>query len=139
MTIDINSEVNMTRFTTTVLALATLLVSTSALSAQNGCDIKKSKIQEQLSYAKAHGNTHRVQGLERALQNVNTYCTPNSLRDDARDEVSDRTKEVAERKADLQKAIDKGDISKIAKRERKLAEAEAELKEAQAELDALSK
>ncbi|MBT0518921.1 DUF1090 domain-containing protein [Morganella morganii] len=129
----------MTRFTTAALALGTLLVSTSALSAQNGCDIKKSKIQEQLSYAKAHGNTHRVQGLERALQNVNTYCTPNSLRDDARDEVSDRTKEVAERKADLQKAIDKGDISKIAKRERKLAEAEAELKEAQAELDALLK
>lgn len=48
-------------------------------------------------------------------------------------------KEVAERKADLQKAIDKGDISKIAKRERKLAEAEAELKEAQAELDSLLK
>ncbi len=129
----------MTRFTTAALALGALLVSTSALSAQNGCDIKKSKIQEQISYAKAHGNTHRVQGLERALQNVNTYCTPNSLRDDARDEVSDRTKEVAERKADLQKAIDKGDISKIAKRERKLAEAEAELKEAQAELDALLK
>ncbi|MGJ7262447.1 DUF1090 domain-containing protein [Morganella morganii] len=129
----------MTRFTTAALALSALLVSTSALSAQNGCDIKKSKIQEQLSYAKAHGNTHRVQGLERALQNVNTYCTPNSLRDDARDEVSDRTKEVAERKADLQKAIDKGDISKIAKRERKLAEAEAELKEAQAELDSLLK
>lgn len=127
----------MTRFTTAALALGALLVSTSALSAQNGCDIKKSKIQEQLSYAKAHGNTHRVQGLERALQNVNTYCTPNSLRDDARDEVSDRTKEVAERKADLQKAIDKGDINKIAKRERKLAEAEAELKEAQAELDSL--
>lgn len=129
----------MTRFTTAALALGALLVSTSALSAQNGCDIKKSKIQEQLSYAKAHGNTHRVQGLERALQNVNTYCTPNSLRDDARDEISDRTKEVAERKADLQKAIDKGDISKIAKRERKLAEAEAELKEAQAELDSLLK
>lgn len=129
----------MTRFTTAALALGALLVSTSALSAQNGCDIKKSKIQEQLSCAKAHGNTHRVQGLERALQNVNTYCTPNSLRDDARDEVSDRTKEVAERKADLQKAIDKGDISKIAKRERKLAEAEAELKEAQAELDSLLK
>ncbi|MGJ7065618.1 DUF1090 domain-containing protein [Morganella morganii] len=129
----------MTRFTTAVLALGTLLVSTSALSAQNGCDIKKSKIQEQISYAKVHGNTHRVQGLERALQNVNTYCTPNSLRNDARDEVSDRTKEVAERKADLQKAVDKGDISKIAKRERKLAEAEAELKEAQAELDTLLK
>ncbi|MBC4003614.1 DUF1090 domain-containing protein [Morganella morganii] len=129
----------MTRFITAALAMGALLVSTSALSAQNGCDIKKSKIQEQLSYAKAHGNTHRVQGLERALQNVNTYCTPNSLRDDARDEVSDRTKEVAERKADLQKAIDKGDISKIAKRERKLAEAEAELKEAQAELDSLLK
>lgn len=127
----------MTRFTTAVLALGTLLVSTSALSAQNGCDIKKSKIQEQISYAKAHGNTYRVQRLELALQNVNTYCTPNSLRNDARDEVSDRTKEVTERKADLQKAVDKGNISKIAKRERKLAEAEAELKEAQAEPDAL--
>ena len=51
----------MTRFTTAALALGALLVSTSALSAQNGCDIK-SKIQEQLSYAKAHGNTHGCRG-----------------------------------------------------------------------------
>lgn len=33
----------MTRFTTAALALGALLVSTSALSAQNGCDIKKAK------------------------------------------------------------------------------------------------
>ncbi|WP_082956984.1 DUF1090 domain-containing protein [Morganella psychrotolerans] len=134
----------MTRFKSAALpalafGLSALLMSTSAISAQNGCEIKKDKITEQIRYAKAHGNTYRVQGLERALQNVETYCTPDSLRNDARSEMNDRKKEVEEQKADLQKAIDKGDKAKIAKRERKLAEAEAKLKTAQSELDALLK
>ncbi|WP_413484289.1 DUF1090 domain-containing protein [Morganella psychrotolerans] len=134
----------MTRFKSAALpalafGLGALLMSTSAISAQNGCEIKKDKITEQIRYAKAHGNTYRVQGLERALQNVETYCTPDSLRNDARNEMNDRKKEVEEQKADLQKAIDKGDKAKIAKRERKLAEAEAKLKTAQSELDALLK
>ncbi|WP_413495241.1 DUF1090 domain-containing protein [Morganella psychrotolerans] len=134
----------MTRFKSAALpvlafGLGALLMSTSAISAQNGCEIKKDKVTEQIRYAKAHGNTYQVQGLERALQNIETYCTPDSLRNDARDEINDRKKEVAEQKADLQKAIDKGDKAKIAKRERKLAEAEAKLKTAQSELDALLK
>ncbi|MDR2989825.1 MAG: DUF1090 domain-containing protein, partial [Providencia alcalifaciens] len=57
--------------------LALFLVNNSAMAGNSsqGCEIKKQKIETQLKYAKAHGNTYRVNGLERALENVNRYCT----------------------------------------------------------------
>ncbi|EMI5490550.1 DUF1090 domain-containing protein [Providencia stuartii] len=124
--------------TTTVL----LLTGTSAFAAtnkQNGCDIKKQKIETQIDYAKKHGNTHRIAGLQRALDNVNTYCTPESLYRDSQKNVAQKQEKVQEREAELLEEKETGDNAKIAKRERKLEEAKAELKEAQAELELYSK
>ncbi|MEY0976718.1 DUF1090 domain-containing protein [Providencia rettgeri] len=109
--------------------------SVMAAKTQNGCEIKKQRIQEQIDYAKQHGNQHRVKGLEEALDNVNRYCTPESLYRDSQKDVAEKTEKVQEREAELQEEKLKGDdSSKIKKRERKLAEAQTELKEAQAEL-----
>lgn len=111
--------------------------STLAAQPQNGCDIKKQKIEQQLEYAKTHGNHNRVNGLERALDNVNNYCTPESLYRDSQKDVAEKTEKVKEREAELLEEKQKGDDSKkITKREAKLAEAQDELKEAQAELKA---
>lgn len=113
------------------------LVGSSAMAAstQNGCDIKKQNIEKQIEYAKAHGNTHQIRGLERALDNVNTYCTPESLYADSQKDVAEKSEKVNEREAELLEEKQKGnDSSKIKKRERKLAEAQEELKNAQAEL-----
>lgn len=65
----------------TTITAVLLLAGTSATAGnkQNGCEIKKQKIETQIKYAKKHGNTYRVAGLQRALDNVNTYCTPTSL------------------------------------------------------------
>lgn len=115
----------------------TFFASASAMAAksQNGCEIKKQNIEEQIKYAKQHGNQHRINGLEKALDNVNRYCTPESLYRDSQKDVAEKTKKVQEREVELQEEKQKGDDrSKIEKRERKLAEAQEALKQAQAEL-----
>lgn len=123
----------------TTVTSAFLLVSTSAMAAkpQNGCEIKKQKIETQIEYAKKQGETYRVAGLQKALDNVNTYCTPESLYRDSQKDVAEKMEKVQEREAELSEEKQQGsDNSKISKRERKLAEAQVELKAAQAELDA---
>ncbi|MGG4609290.1 DUF1090 domain-containing protein [Providencia sp. Me31A] len=123
-----------------VITTASLLcfASSSVMAAktQNGCEIKKQRIEEQISYAKQHGNQHHVRGLEEALDNVNRYCTPESLYRDSQNNVAEKTEKVQEREAELLEEKQKGnDTRKIQKRERKLAEAQAELKEAQEEME----
>lgn len=105
----------------------------------NGCEIKKQNIQRQIEYAKAHGNQYRLQGLERALQNVERYCTPEKVVENTRLELREKQLDVKERELELQEAQLKGDADKIAKRENKLAEAKIELKELENELNLLTK
>lgn len=76
--------------------------SVMAAKTQNGCEIKKQRIEEQINYAKQHGNQHRVRGLEEALDNVNRYCTPESLYRDSQKAVDEKTEKVQEREAELQ-------------------------------------
>jgi len=121
----------------TTMTTVLILAGTSAMAASpnNGCQIKKQKIETQIEYAKKHGNTHRIAGLQRALDNVNTYCTPESLYRNSQKNVAEKQEKVQEREAELLEEKQKGDSGKIAKRERKLKEAQEELKEAQAELE----
>lgn len=51
-----------------------LLVYSSLSLASPDCAIKEQKLREQLDYATRYGNVHRVEGLNRALANVQTYC-----------------------------------------------------------------
>jgi len=99
-----------------------------------GCDAKRAALEQELAYARQYGNTHRIQGLERALSNVNTYCTDESLKAELEQDVAQKELEVREREADLREAIAKGDPDKIASREEKLAEARYELAEAKRRL-----
>lgn len=122
---------------TTIYAAFFTSASAMAAKGQNGCEIKKQNIEEQIKYAKQHGNQYRVNGLEQALNNVNRYCTPESLYRDSQKDVAEKTEKVQEREAELQEEKIKGnDRNKIEKRERKLAEAQEGLKQAQAELQA---
>lgn len=120
---------------TTASALFFVSSSVMAAKTQNGCDIKKQRIEAQIKYAKQHGNQYRVRGLEEALDNANRYCTPESLYRDSQKNVDEKREKVQEREAELKEEKQQGnDLKKIKKRERKLAEAQAELKEAQDEM-----
>ncbi len=129
----------MKKYIFTALILSLTASYASAGTAVNGCDIKKQNIQRQIDYAKMHGNQYRVQGLERALNKVERYCTPEKVVEDTRLELREKQVEVKERELELKEAQLKGERDKITKREDKLAQAKAELKAAEEELELLTK
>lgn len=119
-----------------LLIFSSLLIPFTAVNADNlkGCAAKKQNIENQIQYAKQAGNTHRVQGLERALQKTNTYCNDESLNKDRLEKVSEKERKVQKRQQELNEAKSKNDSKKIEKKQKKLAEAKAELNEAKLEL-----
>jgi hypothetical protein len=119
----------------TLLLAIPLLAYTSLCSAANsgGCAQKAQAIQAQIDYAKQHGNSHRVEGLEKALNEVQKHCTDASLAADRQQKIADKQDKVVQRQQELQEAQQTGKSDKVAKKQQKLAEAQAELKAAQAE------
>lgn len=63
-----------------MLLKSLLIISISIVSFQtfaqsyNSCQLKKEKLQQQISYAKKHNNANRVKGLEKALARVGQQC-----------------------------------------------------------------
>jgi hypothetical protein len=128
------------KIVSSVVMLAVLGLSASAAQAAQptpgltGCAAKRSAIENQLQYARAHNNSGEIRGLEKALQENTEHCTDAGLKEEREQKVREAEAEVQEREADLKQAQAKGEASKIAKREKKLAESKAELEDAKAEL-----
>ncbi|MEA3090306.1 MAG: hypothetical protein QOJ04_1648 [Caballeronia sp.] len=99
-----------------------------------GCDAKRASLEREITYAQAHGNARRVDGLETALGRLNANCTHDVLRSASQRKVDAAQKKLAQREHDLQEARTQGKSSKkIAERQRKVDEAHADLERAQAE------
>lgn len=114
-----------------VLLAEALLLPVLALAQSGGCDAKRASIQQEIAYAQAHNNAPRVQGLQKALSEVNAHCTDASLRSDAEQKVAKAQDKLAERQKELQQAKDEGKSpQKIADRQRKVDDAHAELEQA---------
>ncbi|MEG0859976.1 MAG: DUF1090 domain-containing protein [Pseudomonas sp.] len=127
-------------FSQLVLLSAIGLAATSLQAAQpdaglTGCAAKKSAIENQLKEARAHSNSDKIAGLEKALSEASANCTDAGLKKEREQKVLDARHEVTQRTKDLDKAMKKGDAEKINKRKDKLAESNQELKKALEELD----
>ncbi|MFM0070153.1 DUF1090 domain-containing protein [Paraburkholderia sediminicola] len=120
-------------------ALKVLLLSSIACPAlvwaqAGGCDAKRTSLEREITYAQAHGNANRVDGLETALGRMNANCTDEALRNASQRKVAQAQKKLAEREHDLQEARAQGKSpKKIAERQRKVDEAHADLERAQTE------
>lgn len=100
----------------------------------DGCDAKRASIEQEITYAQAHGNTKRVDGLETALAQMNANCTDAVLRGDAQCKVTAAQRKLSEREHDLREAkADGKSARKIAERQRKVDDARAELERVQVE------
>ena len=100
-----------------------------------GCDAKELAVEQQLEYAKAQGNEHRIKGLEQALTAIQNECSEGELRQELQAEVDEKTRDVEEREQELAEAQRSGKADKIEKKRHKLAEAQQELLEAKRELE----
>ncbi|QPF30598.1 DUF1090 domain-containing protein (plasmid) [Klebsiella sp. BDA134-6] len=112
--------------------LVGLLILTPVLSVQaaTGCEAKRLNIEQQLDYARANGNKHRIAGLEKALSELNTNCTDEGLRAERESKVKDKELKLEKRRQELAEAQANGRADKVAKKQHKLEEAQIELDEA---------
>lgn len=117
----------------TVTAVATLHTAGARFGAEGGCAAKAQDIQQQIDYATQHGNTRRVEGLKKALSEVQTHCTEAGLQAERQKNIAEKQRKVDERRQELKEAQQTGKLDKVAKKQQKLTEAQAELKRAQAE------
>ncbi len=121
--------------------LAAMLVLTPAFStlaatqAATGCEAKRQDIEQQIEYARAHNNDHRVAGLQKALSELKDNCTDEGLRAEREADVREKAQKVEERRQELAEAQADGRTDKISKKQRKLEEAQAELDEAKSMLN----
>ncbi|MFC0228199.1 DUF1090 domain-containing protein [Serratia aquatilis] len=114
------------------LLLTLSLCTFSAFSATaDGCAKKAQEIQQQIDYATQHGNSHRVQGLKKALNKVQSDCTEAGLKAEHQKKITEKQNKVAEREQELKEARQIGKQDKISNKQQKLAEAQKELKAAQ--------
>lgn len=124
------------KITALTASLFVFSVSTSALAAEGltGCAAKQHEVEQQIEQAKKYNNTHRVAGLEKALQEIKDGCNDDTLKAQREQDIAEKKAKVAERKQELQEAQADGRSDKVAKKQKKLDEALEELKEAEAEL-----
>lgn len=121
-----------TLLTLSLILMPLTFTAAHAANTLTGCAAKKQEIETQLSFARQHNNSHQVDGLEKALKEVQQNCTESSLLKQRQEKVSEKKFKVQEREEQLAKAKAEGrSASKIQKREDKLAEARQELKEAE--------
>ena len=129
------------KYLTSLAVLAVCVIVSNPVFADRyggGCLKKEQELMKQLDYAKRYNNHGRIQGLERALEKVRTWCSDSGLLTKAEERIKDKREEVREREEELAEALaeEKG-ADKIAKRKRKLEEAKNELNQAIQERDSL--
>lgn len=116
-----------------LLALSLCAVPALSFAVEGGCATKAHNIQQQIDYATQHGNTQRIDGLKKALSEVQAHCTEAGLQADRQKKIDDKQSKVTERQQELKAAQQTGNLDKVAKKQVKLAQAQAELKQAQTE------
>ncbi|HFW1990308.1 TPA: DUF1090 domain-containing protein [Salmonella enterica subsp. enterica serovar Saintpaul] len=122
------------RATILAVLLYSVMVSGAVAGDYDGCEYKRRYLKHQLEYAQAYNNTHRMAGLQRALRNINEYCTDGRLPQQKEKKVADKQRKVIERQYELEQTRISGKNEKIANKQAKLAKAREELTEASREL-----
>ena len=123
---------------TSLVLLAACLCPAVLLAQSGGCDAKRQSIEQEITYAQAHGNASRVQGLQTALAQVKAHCTDASLRSDAEQKVAKAQQKVVAQEQELEQAREQGKgADKMADRQRKVDDAHAQLQQAMMDAEAL--
>ncbi|EAV8528487.1 DUF1090 domain-containing protein [Salmonella enterica] len=113
-------------FVTVLLTLSGLAHATSP----TGCTAKRLEVENQISYAREHNNTHQIAGLQKALREINEHCTDPQLMKQRQLKVEEKNRKVAERQAELEQARETGNPKKMAQKQKKLDHAREELQDA---------
>ncbi len=101
------------------------------------CQYRAAEIQNQINYARQHGNVHRERGLERALANVQMHCRDADLLRDVQEDIREQEEDIQERLDEIAEKRAEGRQDKVEKLEKKLERDRAKLEQLQDELKEL--
>lgn len=122
---------------TTALVVTSFSVFANDCDNKTGCDAKACQIEKQIELAKQYDNENKLEGLNKALKQVQSYCTNDDLKDELQDKIDDVKEDMAEHQHDLDEAIQDQKMDKIEKYKHKLSEDRQELTELKQELSRL--
>ncbi|EKQ6325537.1 TPA: DUF1090 domain-containing protein [Pseudomonas aeruginosa] len=115
-----------------------------SIPASADCAHKRAAIEHEILQAERYGNTHRVEGMKRALSRTNAYCVDHSYVRQItsvekrvmklESKLHDKQEDVREAQIKLHEAQTTGTRNKIAKARRKLQEKQDDLNEIATEL-----
>ena len=91
------------------------------------CQYRAAEIQNQIDYARQHGNEHRERGLQRALVNVQMHCRDADLLRDVQEDIREQEEEIQDRLDEIAEKRSEGRQDKVQKLEKKLERDRAKL------------
>jgi chromosome segregation ATPase len=123
-----------------ILALGAGFASVAS-AAGNDCNAKRGAIENQIREAQKYGNSNKVAGLQKALNELQAHCTDSGLAakgqqkiDKLERKLAQKQNDVSKVQADLGEAQARGDAKKVAKYEKKLQEKQSDVNEITADL-----
>ncbi|HEO1574334.1 TPA: DUF1090 domain-containing protein [Klebsiella aerogenes] len=117
------------KFIIIIMSLVTSSVAEAGYLSERGCATKKTNLERELEYAHIYGNINRIRGIERALSNIDTYCTPSVKGKDYNTLIKKKERDILKLESEISEYKDYYDADKLYKKQRKIKEAQSELSE----------
>ena len=125
MSIEILKQVRSVTFT--LLAISSFSFANENCEALIGCAEKTCQVEKQIEIAKKNGNDNKVDGLNKALNEIKNHCSDDKIISSLEDDLSKSNDELKEHQEDLKKAQAEEKSDKIEKYNAKIKEDEAEI------------
>ena len=123
------------QFTTLVLlAISSFSFSNESCEVLKGCAEKSCQVEKQIALAKKNGNSHKIDGLNKALAEITVHCSDDKIISDIKDDLSKVNDDLKEHKEELKEAIAEEKSDKIEKYNAKIKEDEAKISALKEEL-----
>ncbi len=110
-----------------LLAINSFSFANENCEALKGCAEKSCQVKKQIEIAKKNGNDSKVDGLNKALNEIKNHCSDDKIISSLEDDLSKSNDELKEHQEDLKKAQAEEKSDKIEKYNAKIKEDEAEI------------
>ncbi len=121
-----------------ILTISSFSFATTDCTQLKGCAEKICQVNKQIVLAKKADNTNKLEGLNKALEEIKEHCSDDKIISDIEKDLSEAKEELAEHKEELKEAQAEQKNDKIEKYMMKIKEDEAEISSLQAQLTKMS-
>ena len=113
--------------TLSILAISSFAFGNQSCVELKGCAEKTCQVEKQIEIAKKNGNDDKVDGLNKALNEIKNHCSDDKIIVEIEDDLSEASDELKEHQDELKEAQAEEKSDKIEKYNAKIKEDEAEI------------